>query len=144
MNCIKIWAQNKLLLTLNMWTILHIHNCQYGTLQDTLVSLGGEPISLMFSYMWASWTPDRCTVVANCPQLHSLTLQWLFCSEILCSKLNMTEMSKAKHVDLIVMRTPVVSKHHTLKKKRSMTILQFCRPLVHARSLERAIPWLPI
>lgn len=125
MNCIKIWAQNKLLLTLNVWTILHIHNCQYGTLQDTLVSLGGEPISLMFSYMWASWTPDRCTVVVSCPQLHSLTLQWLFCSEILCSKLNMTQMSKAKHVDLLVMRAPVVSKHNILKrKKRSMTILQ--------------------
>lgn len=30
----------------------------------------------------------------------------------------MTEMSKAKHVDLIVMRTPVVSKHNTLKKKK--------------------------
>ena len=116
-NCIKIWAQNKLLLTLNVWIILHIHNCQYGTLQDTLVSLGGEPISLMFSYMWASWTPDRCIVVVNHPPLHSLTRQWLFCSEILCSELNMTEMSKAKHVDLIVMRAPVVSKYNTLKKK---------------------------
>lgn len=30
----------------------------------------------------------------------------------------MTQMSKAKHVDLLVMRAPVVSKHNILKRKK--------------------------
>lgn len=75
------------LFTLYVWTVLHIHNCQYGTLQNTLESLGREPVSLMFSYVWASWTSDRCFVLVNCCHPHSLTLQWLWCSEMVLKEI---------------------------------------------------------
>lgn len=106
MNCIKIGAQNKLLLTLNVWTALHIHNCQYGTHQDALHSLGREPISLLFSYLCASWASDRCLVVVNCWHPHSLTLQWLCCSETLPKEVG-CDTGKASSVNLIMTTVPV-------------------------------------